>query len=1332
MLADLFPSEEQLSFMQGIESQLLRRKRRGTFGGIAALGGAIIQILLLAFMQETYIDNVTSFFRNLMGFEWGNLLTNPEFIGILVLVIGLVTYIIFRWTSFLLKESEEPFRYTFWIKPFTPVAGSSGNTFKITEGNWFNLLHHDLMERLNERIRRFSLLDDTPEPTEFFESEEPLVTAPATQKNLTSHIHIEGHYALREVKKGEWVIHVMPRVRIGPPECPETLAYPVKFPVKIKKEEKKNGDDKSKRGNFDSEDVLSEEILDADEYNQIVERVYSSIATEIYRQVEVNVKEKMSLFPTPYRRAVAFFYEAEDFARSNTIDAYDHAIKLYREARRYFNISNIKHIAQILLKCPGLWRTEIKFVHMYSRIQIGYAKCLIYRREISALTGRRTNPLFEIPSELEKVIGSIEGLYKKVGRFKKNTRLNHLMAFLTYPKDSWFRYLLLRPPRTLFEEQRQILFDAHVVNALTHYFLGAVKKARESLNDAKAIAPEMSERNALYLLAAGAIESDLDKEILLFRKATEIAPDFQIAQFLLAHYSNMQFRKQNEIVKARAKSVMKEYDEVLKINPGNIAALAAQGYLIWLQGDLDEAKKKFKEGCEVKANVRETFIGELNYGLARIAAEEGDFDKSYDLFTEAILADPGVGAYSVTSGSRMKTSYYDYIASDMLRNHYEVYMKKVLNEIKKREKKIKSFEKSSDVKKIRDRKKEEVSLRTLNIVRSFVLNDYGNACLNYFHRFGDPGQLDKAIKAFEEATKHYSDNAVAYYNLHNAYGWRREASGKIFECLDKAEKLAPAWPVVLIASAETRLRYNQQEIRRMLSEAKKEVGNAERIKMELKNKENLFAKSKEKGVSETEPKDAMSHEWLKFEAQEKIQKHTNKAINLYHDAKEKGKKLAEKYVHDVLPKVNEIVKRTKLSSMFEKLEFEAGGEKEIDRLLSKKIEKDRLDENDVEAMRVCAEVLANNYQIEKTFRSAEKLSSYILENFYPDNYDINMILRDMYMRKQLDYWLKLKLEGEENYGEKLEECNKKIRSYTEVIKPAFENQLDQDPIHYASLMWVPEFFEGEKLISFFDRAIESGPELAVYHANLGNILRGLNKWGEAERAYRKAVKLEPDNAGYLNILGVVYYKEGDYRKAEDCYTKAIKKDRKVAVYYANLADALGALGKWEDAEKAYQEAVDIEPDNPVYRNNLGNTFYQQRNYEKAIGSYKKAIKKNPQVAVYRGNLGLAFKESGKEKEAEKAYKQAIDIEPGNPFYLNGLGNAFYSRKNYERAAEQYLKAVKINPEVEVYLSNLILACEKLEDSQKAVSLLKSASEIVTDKVKVTQVIEKLKKSKSRR
>ena len=474
-LSELIPDGEQLKLLQGVEATLQRRRRAGILGGLAAIVGVIIQIVP-SLSKGKLFDSIGRAITE-RSFDWAGL--TYELVGLLVFVVGFGAYLLLVWTRFLLKESEEPFRYTIWIDPFQAVKDSPGDRFVLRAADRIALLDHDLRERLDRRIRRFSLLDDS--------------AADLKSAALPSHIRVSGHWAVREDKeKDQWILHVMPRVRIGGPGNPATIAFPVRYPLT------EPGVPSGVQVSPDGERVPSEE-LGVDRYNQIVERVYSSVATEIYRKIESDVKEKIKQFPTAYMRAVALFHEGEDFARSNTIDAYDRALELYREAQRYFDLARPKYFSNLMLKLPVCWRWAMKFIHMRARVNIGYAKCLIYRRRISTLTGRPKNPLFEIRNRLEQVHADLYPLHERLGRIKgDNNRLNAFLTFLTFPKDSWARAMLLQPPEVRFGIQKRIRFEACVVTALTYWELGAVRRAADWLERAKAVDPPSAEANALY------------------------------------------------------------------------------------------------------------------------------------------------------------------------------------------------------------------------------------------------------------------------------------------------------------------------------------------------------------------------------------------------------------------------------------------------------------------------------------------------------------------------------------------------------------------------------------------------------------------------------------------------------------------------------------------------------------------------------------------------------------------------------------------------------------------------------------------------------------------
>jgi hypothetical protein len=85
------------------------------------------------------------------------------------------------------------------------------------------------------------------------------------------------------------------------------------------------------------------------------------------------------------------------------------------------------------------------------------------------------------------------------------------------------------------------------------------------------------------------------------------------------------------------------------MNPGNVAAYANAGFMLWLLSKPDDppddirrrdVKSYYERGRRYKEIKRETFVVEIDFGLARLAAEEGHFEKAYEYYESA------VGAYT--------------------------------------------------------------------------------------------------------------------------------------------------------------------------------------------------------------------------------------------------------------------------------------------------------------------------------------------------------------------------------------------------------------------------------------------------------------------------------------------------------------------------------------------------------------------------------------------------------------------------------------------------------------------------------------------------------------
>ena len=823
---DILPTADQFKLVRGIEAELLQRRRKGMIGGIVGISAAVLQVVL-AVAKGGYAANLGKFLTNLGTGKFTELIGEKglpinEAIGMGVIVFGFGVYFTYRWTSVLAKESREPFQYTFWVDRFEEVLGTPCERFTLKSKDRLNLFHHDLMERLSLRIRRLALLNaniDVP---------------PEARRSLTSHIHVKGDFAMRQLKNGKWVLQIMPMIRIGPVGRPETLPDPVKIELS-------------------AHSGADERELEPNAYNQLVERVYSIVASAMYKQIRSDLKVKSTLFPTSYLRAVALYHEAVDFERSNTIDAYDDAINLYRESKQYFDVRWMGSLSRVFVKWPILWRLVKRSLIADAETRIGLSRSLIYRRIVSAMSGRTQNVLFEIPGELELVTKNLEHLQDRLSPTRnankkvaikesvvisksastssliiidptQNATVNHdlkgpgseqqwnsLKTFLEFPDDSLIRRII-GLNRHDFQVQRRTLSSAYAVAALTNHYLGAPNAAAKALSKSKAIHPVFSQQNPIWFLAQAELEPQIDKELLFLKQATELDPDFEIGQYRYARSKEMKLRLRGEIKKDGIDEIIKAYDRVLEINPANIGALLAEGYLLWLLRERNAAERKLEEGCEIKAIARQTFTGESLYGLARIAVEKGEINKAYNLYTEAVFADPEVAAYNAVDSRQVIQRNYTFMSYAIL-DRYQRFRRKAK----------KNLRKASPLT-VNGRNPD----RAIKKVSSFVLNDYGNACLNYFHRFGDPAILRRAIKAYEMAITNDDENFIAYYNLANAYGWN-EGPQKYPNPLQKAEKFAPPWSALLIGSVRSQI----EQSRTQIESWKKELESAQEQKLQL-------------------------------------------------------------------------------------------------------------------------------------------------------------------------------------------------------------------------------------------------------------------------------------------------------------------------------------------------------------------------------------------------------------------------------------------------------------------------------------------------------------------
>jgi hypothetical protein len=110
---------------------------------------------------------------------------------------------------------------------------------------------------------------------------------------------------------------------------------------------------------------------------------------------------------------------------------------------------------------------------------------------------------------------------------------------------------------------------------------------------------------------------------------------------------------------------------------------------------------------------------------------------------------------------------------------------------------------------VTDFEDEYLSPKVINGVKSFVYNDFGNACTNYYYRFGVLSYNEQAMEAYRVAIQAEPSNKVAHYNLAMSFLTTRKYVDS-YKHLKQVRKLDKEWSVPIHDLAR---RFSTEQIR---------------------------------------------------------------------------------------------------------------------------------------------------------------------------------------------------------------------------------------------------------------------------------------------------------------------------------------------------------------------------------------------------------------------------------------------------------------------------------------------------------------------------------------
>jgi tetratricopeptide (TPR) repeat protein len=661
-------------------------------------------------------------------------------------------------TRYWLRASRRPLSYTCSIAPFVAINTSARDSLS----DFANEIVHDLSELLHQRIGRLHFRDPDGDDT--------------ADKVSRSHIAIQGEYLIREDDEGVPTLEITPRIRVGSEKGPASLAHSVKYPLS-----KRQGETFT---------------LSRAQHDDILEKTYFSVASHIYKEIREDIEKKIELLPTPYLRATAYLREAEDYASSNTVDAYEDGRELYDRAIRLYDPRQtelpspkiLRRPFQVLLQLQAAYRSVLApaFAWVLPRMgrrevltaqaEVGYASTLLYQRILAGLSGHKLNPIYAARPALESAI----------------------MRLTTLPSG--------------IPERRKTLFRAHVSLALAWISFGSPRRAEQALKAARPLAPSALEKDPYYLYVSGVLQPDLRASLQALNRAVEHYPRFEVARFELAHRYEMDWRR-NNIDRVVATYVIQKYRDVLTINPSNLKAWANIGYVYWLLGDLGDARAAYERGLEYKKIKWAVHVPDLDYGRARVEAEAGNVTQAYWFYRSGVDSQLAEGVPFLTSHSAQFHPFA--FINDRIMSRYREYrdnLERALDRIKEEPTEDVTYrggetrdaqskdDAGQDLNAGADEHLDQATARVRSAVLAFVLNDLGEAAYTLYRRTGTKRALDEAEKSYRRASETNPDFVMPFYNgflLQLGHGNIDEA----IENLDKVRLIEPTWSDAIVARA---------------------------------------------------------------------------------------------------------------------------------------------------------------------------------------------------------------------------------------------------------------------------------------------------------------------------------------------------------------------------------------------------------------------------------------------------------------------------------------------------------------------------------------------------
>ena len=255
---------------------------------------------------------------------------------------------------------------------------------------------------------------------------------------------------------------------------------------------------------------------------------------------------------------------------------------------------------------------------------------------------------------------------------------------------------------------------------------------------------------------------------------------------------------------------------------------------------------------------------------------------------------------------------------------------------------------------------------------------------------------------------------------------------------------------------------------------------------------------------------------------------------------------------------------------------------------------------------------------------------------------------------------------------------------------------------------------------YFRKALDVNSNNVDANNNLGVLLRGKEKFDDAEKLLQKAHFLNLKySSAYENLAGL-YFMQNNTQKAISILENADENAVEVSdLWKHNLAMFYYQNGQYETSIAKYKALYDQEPKNSLLPNNIGAVYEKlrklrtaERFFDDAIGIVRARARAgrqiDPRAVMAFLNKARVLLNRGHPEDALDDLKEAHKYFPREAAVYHIESVVYVSRNDYDRAKEKLRRSLSLNPQLLDSLVDLSYILEEIDfNFEDAIQLLES-------------------------